>query len=103
MTSFDTPELKSQLTRTVTKVLHTPTQHLVTEQVSCFRKKISRKYLNCVQISLHLQRAITPKIAGIELWFLYDAHFCNVIYLCVKFEGTSFYTLEVMPWTKIHS
>ena len=23
----------------------------------------------------HLQRAITPKIAGIELWFLYTVHF----------------------------
>ena len=27
----------------------------------------------------------------------------NVLYLCVKFEVTSFYTLVVMPWTKIHS
>ena len=29
-------------------------------------------------------------------------HFCNVIYLCLKFEVTSFYTLEVMPQTKTH-
>ena len=35
--------------------------------------------------------------------FLYTALFCNVIYLCVQFEVTSFYTLEVMPRTKIHS
>ena len=38
-----------------------------------------------------------------ELWFLYTALVLNVIYLCVKFEVTSFYTLEVMPQTKIHS
>ena len=47
--------------------------------------------------------AITLKIDGIELWFLYTALFCNVIHLCVKFEVTSFYTLEVMHRTKIHS
>ena len=50
-----------------------------------------------------LQRAITPKIAGIQLWFLYIALVLNVIYLCVKFEVTSFYTLEVIARTKIHS
>ena len=52
--------------------------------------------------SLHLQRAITLKIVGIELWFLYTALFYNVIYLCVKFKVNSFYTLEIMPRTKIH-
>ena len=35
-----------------------------------------------------------------HLWFLYAALFYSVIYLCVKFEITSFYTLEVMPETK---
>ena len=53
--------------------------------------------------SLHLQRAITLKFDGIEIWVLYTALFCNVIYLCVKFEVTSFHTLEVMPRTKIYS
>ena len=53
--------------------------------------------------SKNLQKAITPKIDGIELWFLHTALVLNVIYLYVKFEVTSFYTLEVMPWTKIHS
>ena len=47
--------------------------------------------------SQNLQRAITSKIAGIELWFLYTALLLNVIYLCVRSEVTSFYTLEVMP------
>ena len=52
--------------------------------------------------SSNLQRAITPKIDRIELWFMYTDLVLNVIYLCVKFEVTSFYTLEVMPQTKIH-
>ena len=38
-----------------------------------------------------------------ELWFLYTALLLNVIYLCLKFEVTSFYAFEVMPRTKIHS
>ena len=46
---------------------------------------------------------MTRKIDGIELWFFYTALVLNVIYLWVKFEVTSFYTLEVMPQTKIHS
>ena len=46
-----------------------------------------------------LQRAITPKIDGKE--FLYTALVLNVIYLCVKCEVGSFYTLEVMARTKI--
>ena len=50
--------------------------------------------------SKNLQRAITPKIDGTELWFLYTALVLNVIYLCVKFEIISFYTLEVMPGQK---
>ena len=54
-------------------------------------------------LSKKLQRAITPNTAGIELLFLYTALVLNVIYLCVKFEVTSFYTVEVMPRTKIHS
>ena len=45
----------------------------------------------------NLQRAKTPKTDGIELWFSHTALFFNVIYLYVKFEITSFYTLEVMP------
>ena len=38
-----------------------------------------------------------------QLWFFHTALHLHVIYLCVKFEVTSFYTLEVMPWTKIQS
>ena len=53
--------------------------------------------------SYNLQRAITRKIDGIELWFLYTALVLNVIYLCVKFEATSFYILEVIAWTNINS
>ena len=34
---------------------------------------------------------------------LYIALVINVIYLCVNFEVASFYTLEVMLRTKIHS
>ena len=40
---------------------------------------------------------------NIELWFLYNAFLLNVIYLYVKFEVTSFYTLEVKTWTKIQN
>ena len=53
--------------------------------------------------SLNLQRAITPKIAGIELWFLYTAllhNLTDLTYLCTKFEVTSFNTFEVMPLTR---
>ena len=39
-------------TRTVTKVPHTPTQCLVTEQVSCYRKKISWKCLNWLNLEV---------------------------------------------------
>ena len=38
-----------------------------------------------------------------ELQFLHTALLLIVIYLWVKFEVTSFYTLEVMSRTKIHS
>ena len=51
----------------------------------------------------NLQGAITKKRNGIELYLLYTAVLLNVIYLCAKFEITSFYTLEVIPWTKIQS
>ena len=51
--------------------------------------------------SKNLQREIIEKIAEIELWFLFTAFFLNEIYLWVKSEVTSFYTLEVMPQTKI--
>ena len=37
------------------------------------------------------------------MWFLYIALVLNMIYLCMKFEVTSFYTLEVMAWTRSHS
>ena len=50
--------------------------------------------------SKNLQRAITPKSVGIELWFLYTALLHNVTYLCMKFEVTSFNTFEVMPRTR---
>ena len=50
--------------------------------------------------SLNLQRAITPKINGTELWFLYTALFHNVTYLCIKFEVASFNTFEVVPETR---
>ena len=33
-------------------------------------------------------------MAGIELWFLYNALLLNVIYVCVKSEVTSIYTLD---------
>ena len=52
--------------------------------------------------SKNLQGEITPRIAGIELWFLYTAFLLNEIYLWVKSEVTSFYTLEVRPQTKIN-
>ena len=38
-----------------------------------------------------------------QLLFLHTALHLYVIYLYVKFEVTSFYTLEVMPQTKIRS
>ena len=50
--------------------------------------------------SKNLQRAVTPKIVGIELWFLYTALVLNVIFWCVKFEVTSFYTLKLCPGQK---
>ena len=46
---------------------------------------------------------MTPKIGKIELLFLYTVLILNVIYPYVKFEVTSFCTLEAMPWTKIQS
>ena len=50
--------------------------------------------------SNNLLRAISPKIVGIELWFLYTALLHNVTYLFMKFEVTSFNTFEVMPRTR---
>ena len=38
----------------------------------------------------NLQRAITPKIVEIKLWFLYTVLLHNVTCLCMKFEVTSF-------------
>ena len=52
---------------------------------------------------MNLKRAVTQKLNKIELWFLCMALHPNVIYLYVKFEGTSFYTLEVMPRSTIQS
>ena len=43
---------------------------------------------------------MTPEIAGIKLWFLYTALLHNVIYLWVKSEVTSFYTLKLYPGQK---
>ena len=43
---------------------------------------------------------MSPKIDGIELWLLYIAVHLKVIYLYVKSESTSFYTLEFMPQTE---
>ena len=34
---------------------------------------------------------------------MHTAFLLNVFHLYVKFEVTSFFTLEVMPWTKIRS
>ena len=50
--------------------------------------------------SQNLQRAITPKINGIQLWFLNIALLRNVTYLCMKFEVASFSMLEVMAQTR---
>ena len=50
-----------------------------------------------------LQKAIIQKNNEKELWFFDTALLLNVIYLYVKFEVTSFYTLEVMLQTEIHS
>ena len=52
--------------------------------------------------SQYLQRAITKKVNGIELWFLYTALLHNVTYLCMKFEVASFHTFEVIARTKFH-
>ena len=49
---------------------------------------------------INLQRAITPKTVGIELWFLYTALLHNVTYMCMKFEVTSLNTFEVMLQTR---
>ena len=59
-----------------------------------------------VEIELNLKkiiRAITKYLNEKEIWFLHTALLLNVIYLYVKFEVTSFYTLEVMPQTKINN
>ena len=134
---------------------HTPTQRLVIEQVSFYRKKknhgsaktvgkiisftkginfenswdivivlVHCTFLYCdLSLSevlsdwllyfesyapdknpkLKFTKAITPKIAGIELWFLYTALLLNVIYLSINSKVNTFYTLEVMPRTKIRS
>ena len=50
-----------------------------------------------------LQKVIIQKNNEKELWFFDTALLLNVIYLYVKFEVTSFYTLEVMLQTEIHS
>ena len=50
--------------------------------------------------SWNLQRTTTPNIDRTELWFLYIELHLNVIYLYVKFEGTTLNTFEVMPWTR---
>ena len=55
----------------------------------------------------NLKLKFTKDNNSIDRWnrvmvlFLYTAIVVNVIYLCVKFEVTRFYTLEVMPRTKI--
>ena len=46
--------------------------------------------------SKHLQRAINPKIAGIDLLFLYTVLLLNVIYLCVKSEVTNLITPKMV-------
>ena len=45
---------------------------------------------------------MTPKIVGIDLWFLYTALLHNVTYLCMKFEITNLNTFEVMPRTRFY-
>ena len=32
-----------------------------------------------------VQRAVTPKVGLLELWFLYSAHCLMVLYICEKF------------------
>ena len=85
------------------------TAHLLNVIYLCVKSEVPSFYTlkvmprTKIQRSKNLQRAITQKIDGIELWFLYTALVLNVIYLCVKFEVASFYILEVMSWTKTQS
>jgi len=46
------------------------------------------------------QRAITPKVKCLELWFLCIALLLNEIYLPMKFQVSSLNTFRVMLWTK---
>ena len=71
----------------------------------CVKSEVTSFYTlevmaNTINQSSNSQRAMTPKIARIELWFFYTALLLNVIYLCVKSEVTSFYTLKLCPGQK---
>ena len=48
----------------------------------------------------NLQRAITPKVWCLELWFLCTALLLNEIYLPMKFKVRSLNTSWIQEWTK---
>ena len=69
------------------------------------RKKFQANHISIfvdMPDSMNLKRTVTQWL-NYELWSLYNALHLNVTYLYAKFEVTSFYTLEVMPRTKIQS
>ena len=69
------------------------------------RRTTVKQYAPDLSILGHknLQRAIARCLNETELWFLHTALLLSMVYLYVKYEFTSSFTLEVKPLTKIQS
>ena len=47
----------------------------------------------------NVQRAITPKVGKLELWFMCSASYIMVFYICVKFCENILNSIRVMEQT----
>ena len=50
----------------------------------------------------NVQRAITPEVGKLELWFMCSAHRLMVFYICVKFHEIIKNCIRVMERTRVH-
>ena len=50
----------------------------------------------------NVQRAITPKVSQLELWFMCSACHLMVLYICVKFRENITNGIRVMEQTPVH-
>jgi len=93
-------------------IKHSKNKSFVTERDQCPRRcyEVSCWYictLHSFKIMLRAkfkneneQRAITPKVWCLELWFLCTALLLNEIYLPMKFHVDALHSFKVMLWTK---